>query len=53
MTLAGKKHRVVDFERGTVQKVLGTSITVVSKDGFTQTYTVGARTIGDVKTNDR
>jgi hypothetical protein len=63
LTLAGKKHRVVDFQRGTVQKVSATSITVLSKDGFTKTYKVGAKTkvrvekkaaaIAAVKTHDR
>lgn len=58
-----KKHRVVDFQRGTVSKVSGTSITVKSADGFTATYVVDAKTrvrkekaaakIADVKTADR
>lgn len=63
VTLAGKKHRVVDFQRGTVSEVSSTSITVKSSDGFTATYVVDAKTkvkvrkdaaaIGDVKTADR
>lgn len=63
VTLAGGKHRVVDFQRGTVQKVSSTSITVLSKDGFTQTYVVDSgtkvrvhkqsSTIAAVKTQDR
>ncbi|WP_375422824.1 hypothetical protein [uncultured Friedmanniella sp.] len=44
VTLAGKKHRVVDFQRGTVSTVSGTSITVHSADGFTKTYRVSAKT---------
>lgn len=63
VTQAGKKHRVVDFQRGTVQKVSATSITVRSNDGFTKTYKIGSKTkvradkkvaaIAAVKTNDR
>lgn len=63
VTLAGKKHRVIDFQRGTVSKVSGTSITVHSADGFTKTYKVVSTTkvradkkvatIAAVKTHDR
>ena len=63
VTLAGKKHRVVDFQRGVVQQVSGTSITVRSADGFTKSYTVGPKTkvrvdkqagsIAGVQTKDR
>lgn len=63
VTLAGKKHRVIDFQRGAVQEVSSTKITVKSTDGFTQTYTVDAKTkvrhakavakIGDIHTNDK
>jgi hypothetical protein len=63
VTLAGKKHRIVDFQRGTVRKVSGTSITVHSADGFTRTYQVGSKTkvrvqkkaatIAGVRTHDR
>jgi hypothetical protein len=63
VTLGGKKARVVDFQRGTVAKVSGTSITVKSKDGFTASYVVGsatkirqakkATTISNVGLNDK
>jgi Domain of unknown function (DUF5666) len=43
-TLGGKFHRVVDFQRGTVEKVSTTSITVKSIDGFTATYVVDPQT---------
>jgi hypothetical protein len=62
-TLAGKQHRVVDFQRGTVERVSGTSIAVKSNDGFTATYTVDPATrvrkdnrlgtISDVAAQDR
>ncbi len=62
-TLAGKKHRVVVFQRGTVDQVSSTSLTVLSPDGFRATYVVGEETkvrvdkaaaeIGDVETADR
>ncbi|SEP99180.1 DUF5666 domain-containing protein [Microlunatus flavus] len=63
VTLGGKKHKVVDFQRGTVTAASSTSITVKSKDGFSATYVVDAKTkvrqakekaaIGDVKTGDK
>lgn len=63
VTLSGPKHRVVDFQRGEVEKVSNTSITVRSKDGFTATYVVDDKTkvhekkqpgtIATVKTGDR
>jgi len=44
-TVGGKaKQRVVQFQRGTVDKVSSTSITVTSADGFTATYVVDAQT---------
>jgi hypothetical protein len=63
-TVGGKKrHRVVQFQRGTVDQVSSTSITVTSADGFRATYRVDAKTkvrkdkqpatIADVKTADR
>ena len=62
VTLRGKDHRVVDVQRGQVQSVSSTSITVKSDDGFTATYTVNgdskvrkagkAAAIGDVHTGD-
>lgn len=63
VTLAGKKHQVVDFQRGTVAEVSSTSVTVTSEDGFSATYAVSGDTrvrrlkedarIDDVKTGDR
>jgi hypothetical protein len=63
VTLGGKRHQVVDFQRGTVLKVDGTSVTVRSADGFTKTYLVNAKTkvrkekaaaqIADVKATDK
>ncbi|MFI9386025.1 DUF5666 domain-containing protein [Kutzneria sp. NPDC052558] len=44
VTLRGKNHRVVDVQRGQVQSVSPTSLTVKSDDGFTATYTVDADT---------
>jgi hypothetical protein len=44
VTLGGKKHQVVQFQRGSVEKVSPTSVTVKSKDGFTATYTLTAKT---------
>lgn len=62
-TVGGKKTRVVVFQRGTVDKVDATSITVKSMDGFTATYVVAETTkirkakeaikAGDIKTADR
>lgn len=43
-TLAGPKHRVVDFQRGTVTAVSPTSITVKSTDGFVETFAINAGT---------
>ena len=45
VTLAGKEHRVVVFQRGPVQKVSDTSLTVRSSDGYTATYAVSADTV--------
>jgi hypothetical protein len=63
VTLAGAKHRVVDFQRGNVQDVSATSITVKSVDGFSATYVVTADTkvrkegqpaeIAEIKMSDR
>ncbi|MGI3783037.1 MAG: DUF5666 domain-containing protein [Janthinobacterium lividum] len=62
VALAGEKHRVVDFQRGTVSAVSASSITVRSTDDFSATYVVDASTkvrqakekttIADVKTGD-
>ncbi|SDU81508.1 hypothetical protein SAMN04488544_0407 [Microlunatus sagamiharensis] len=63
VTLGGKKHKVVDFQRGTVSSVSATAISVESKDGYSATYVVDAKTkvrqakeqaaIGDVKKGDK
>jgi hypothetical protein len=63
VTLAGEEHRVVAFQRGSVEKVSDTSLTVKSPDGYTATYVVSAETkvrkkadkvtIGDLKVGDR
>lgn len=64
VTLGGKKTtRVIDFQRGNVQQVSATSITVKSTDGFTATYVVTGDTrirqadevgkLADVKTGDK
>ena len=44
VTLAGEKHRVVVFQRGPIEKVSDTSLTVKSADGYTATYVVSAET---------
>lgn len=63
VTLGGKQHKVVDFQRGTVSSVSATAISVESKDGYSATYVVDAKTkvrqakeqaaIGDVKKGDK
>jgi hypothetical protein len=63
LTLDGKRHRVIDIQRGTVQAITPTSITVRSADGFVGTYTLDGQTkvrkdkkpssINQVTTNDR
>jgi uncharacterized Zn-binding protein involved in type VI secretion len=63
VTLAGEQHRVVAFQRGPVEKVGDTSLTVRSSDGYTATYVVsgdttvrrnGAKaTIAELKPGDR
>jgi hypothetical protein len=63
VTLAGKKHRVVVFQRGPLEKISDTSITVKSKDGFTASYALTSETkvrkkkddlaLGDLKVGDR
>jgi hypothetical protein len=62
-TLAGDEHRVVAFQRGEVQKVGQTSVTVKSNDGFVETYALSDDTkvrengeqakIADIDTSDR
>ena len=44
VTLAGEKHRVIVFQRGPVDKISDTSLTVKSNDGFTATYVLNADT---------
>jgi Cu/Ag efflux protein CusF len=63
VTLNGKDHKVVDVQRGDVQAVSATSISVKSDDGFTATYAVTSDTkirkggkqsaISDVHTGDK
>jgi hypothetical protein len=63
VTLAGEKHQVIVFQRGGVQKVSGTSLTVKSKDGFVETYVLSDDTrvredgdkskLSDIDTSDR
>jgi len=63
VTLAGEEHRVVVFQRGPVEKVSDTSVTVKSADGYTATYVISAdttvrkngdkATIADLKAGDR
>jgi hypothetical protein len=38
VTLAGEKHRVIVFQRGTVENANAESVTVKSNDGFVETY---------------
>ena len=38
VTLAGEKHRVIVFQRGTVENANSESVTVKSNDGFVATY---------------
>ena len=44
VTLAGKKHRVIAFQRGTVAAVSDTSLTVESSDGYSATYVIKPET---------
>jgi hypothetical protein len=63
VTLAGKQHRVVVFQRGPVAKVSGAELTVTSADGYTATYRLGTETkvrknreiaeVGDLQADDR
>jgi Domain of unknown function (DUF5666) len=63
VTLAGEQHRVVVFQRGPVDKVSDTSLTVKSADGYTATYVINADTkvrksgdkasIAEVKVGDK
>jgi hypothetical protein len=63
VTLAGEEHRVIAFQRGVVQKVSGTSLTVKSNDGFVESYVLSDGTklrkrgdhvkVSDIDTADR
>ena len=63
VTLAGKQHEVVVFQRGKVASVDSSTITLRSNDAFTGTYALApttkvrakldAATIGDVEPGDR
>jgi hypothetical protein len=63
VTLAGEEHRVIAFQRGAVQKVSGTSLTVKSNDGFVESYVLSDGTkvrengdqakVSDIDTSDR
>jgi hypothetical protein len=63
VTLAGEEHRLIVFQRGEVQKVSGTSVTVKSNDGFVETYALSEDTkvrenreeaqVSDIDTSDR
>jgi hypothetical protein len=63
VTLAGKEHRVIAFQRGGVQKVSRTSLTVKSNDGFVETYVLSDDTkvrengdkseVSKIETSDR
>jgi len=63
VTLAGAEHRVIVFQRGEVQKVSATSVTVKSNDGFVETYALSEDTkvredrekakASDIDTSDR
>jgi hypothetical protein len=62
-TLAGDERRIIAFQRGEVQKVGRTSVTVKSNDGFVETYALSDDTkvrengerakISDIDTSDR
>ncbi len=44
VTLAGKRHRVIAFQRGTVEAIDAKSLTVESPDGFRATYVISDQT---------
>ncbi len=44
VTLSGKKHRVISFQRGTVTAVSPRAMTVRSVDGFVGTFAITATT---------
>jgi len=45
LTLAGKRHRVVDLQRGTVSAVSSTSLKIASKDGYAASYVINSKTV--------
>jgi hypothetical protein len=63
VTLAGEKHKVIVFQRGTVEKANSKSVTVKSNDGFVDTYLLSDdtkireyrkdATVSDIDTSDR
>jgi hypothetical protein len=63
VTVGGKQARVIEFQRGTVEKISATSITVKSRDDFIGTYVVADDTrvrqagepgiISDIKAGDK
>lgn len=63
VTLAGKQHRLVQFQRGRVTTVEDSSVSVRSADGFVGTYRIESSTkirvahkkaaLGDVEVGDR
>ena len=63
VTLAGEQHRVIVFQRGGVEKVSRTSLTVKSNDGFVDSYVLSDETkvrengtearLSDIDTSDR
>jgi hypothetical protein len=63
VTLAGEKHQVITFQRGGVEKVSRTSVTVKSNDGFVESYVLSDDTkvrengdkgkLSDIDTSDR
>jgi hypothetical protein len=63
VTLAGEEHQVIAFQRGAVEKVSKTSLTVKSNDGFVDRYALSddtkvredgdKGTLADIDTSDR
>jgi hypothetical protein len=63
VTLAGEEHRVIVFQRGTVEEAGSKSVTVKSNDGFVETYLLTDdtkiredredATVSDIDTSDR
>ena len=63
VTLGGKKHQVIVFQRGGVAKISRTSLTVKSNDGFVDTYALNKNTrvrengekskVADIDSSDR